>query len=255
MTATLLLHQLRFDVLAARRNRRTQFFAVALPILLLVTFAGLFGKDTVDVVGHQVAGNRATIPGIMGLAVLTSSFMALAMTVAGQRQAGILKRRRATPVPASVLIVSRALTATATSVTACLLMLVVASVAYDIHPPHGWLAPTLMGIIAGSLCFAGLGYAIAGLITTPESSGPLVQVVLLPLQMISGVYFPASQLPDWLHTVANVFPLIHLTNALQHAFLPTGAQVAWGDLGIMALWAVGAAAVAARTFRWLPKKA
>ena len=63
---------------------------------------------------------------------------------------------------------------------------------------------------------------------------------MLPLQLISGIYFPASQLPDWLHTVASLFPLVHLTNALQHAFLPGGATIAWADLGVMALWAVGA---------------
>jgi ABC-type multidrug transport system permease subunit len=77
--------------------------------------------------------------------------------------------------------------------------------------------------------------------------------VLLPLQMISGIYFPMSQLPDWLQHVANAFPLAHLTTALQHAWLPSGAQVAWGDLAIMALWAAGAAFVAARRFQWLPR--
>jgi ABC-2 type transport system permease protein len=94
---------------------------------------------------------------------------------------------------------------------------------------------------------------IAAAVTTPESAQPILQAVLLPLQMISGVYFPISQLPDWLQTVANLFPLAHLTNALQHAWLPTGAEIAWGDLGVLALWAAGAAFVASRRFQWLPK--
>ena len=117
MTASsLLLHQLRFDLLTTRRNRRAQFFIVALPLVLLVTFAGLFGTEAVEVAGHDVPGNRASVPGIMGLAILTSSFVALTMTVSGQRQAGILKRRRGTPVPGWVLIVSRVLTSTVASV-------------------------------------------------------------------------------------------------------------------------------------------
>ena len=88
--------------------------------------------------------------------------------------------------------------------------------------------------------------------TTVESAQPILQVTLLPLQLLSGLYFPMSQLPAWLQHVANAFPLAHLTDALQHAWLPTGATVAWGDLAIMALWAAGAAFVAARRFRWLP---
>jgi ABC-2 type transport system permease protein len=226
MTQVRFLHQLRFDLLSMRRNRRAQFFILVLPVLLLVTFAGLFG-----------------------LAVLTSSFMALAMAVISQREAGILKRRRATPVPAAVLVASRALTATVASVAACALLVLVADKGFGIHTPPGGLGPALLAVLAGSLCFACCGYAIAATVANAESAQPLLQAVLLPLQMVSGIYFPMSQLPDWLAHVANVFPLAHLTTALQHAWLPSGAEIAWGDLAVMALWAAGAALVAARRFR------
>lgn len=252
MTQLVFLHQLRFDVLSIRRNRRAQFFILLLPLLLLVTFAGLFGTDAVEVAGHQVAANRASVPGIMGLAVLTSSLMALVLSVVSQREAGILKRRRATPVPAAVLVLSRAVTATLSSVAACGLMVFVAAAAFDIKPPPGGLGPALLAVVVGSLCFACCGYAIAAMVTNADSAQPILQVVLLPLQMISGIYFPASQLPDWLQHVANAFPLAHLTDALQHAWLPSGATVAWEDIGIMALWGVAAAFVAARRFKWLP---
>jgi ABC-2 type transport system permease protein len=253
MTQVLLLHQLRFDLLSIRRNRRAQFFIIALPVLLLVTFAGLFGTNAVEVAGNEVAANRASVPGIMGLAVLTSSFMALAMAVVSQREAGILKRRRATPVPAAVLVVSRALTATVSSVAACAVLVAVARAGFGIDPPPGGVGPALLAVVVGSLSFAACGYAIAATVTSADSAQPLMQAVLLPLQMISGSYFPMSQLPGWLQHVANAFPLAHLTSALQHAWLPTGAQIAWGDIGVLALWAAGAAYVAARRFQWLPR--
>jgi ABC-2 type transport system permease protein len=254
MTATLVMHQLRFDVLASLRNRRVVFLSIALPVLLLVVLTGLYGDSpNVEAIGREVSAERAFVPGIMALAVLTSSFMTLLMTVAGQRQAGVLKRRRATPVPAIVLILGRTLTATAISIAAVSVMLVIADAGYDIAPPAGFELPMLLGVVVGSVCFACCGYALAGLVTSPESAGPIVQVVLLPLQLISGVYFPTDGLPDWLHTVASVFPLVHVTQALQHGMLPD-PSIAWGDLGVMALWAVGAAAVAVRTFRWLPAR-
>jgi ABC-2 type transport system permease protein len=252
MTQILLLHQLRFDLLSMRRNRRAQLFILVLPVLLLVTFAGLFGTQAVEVAGEDVAANRASVPGIMGLAVLTASFMALAMSVITQREAGILKRRRATPVPAAILVVSRALTATASSVAACALLVLVASVGFGIEPPPGGVLPALLAVVAGSLCFACCGYAIAATVQNTESAQPLLQALLLPLQMISGIYFPMSALPTWLAHVADAFPLAHLTSAIQHAWLPSGATVSWGDLGVLALWAVGAACFAARRFRWLP---
>ena len=252
MTQALLLHQLRFDVLSMRRNRRSQFFIVLLPLLLLALFAGLYGTATVEVAGAHVPANRASVPGIMSLSVLTGSFMALVMTVVTQREDGILKRRRAAPVPAAVLVVSRALAATLSSLGACAVMVVAADVAFGIAPPPGGLLPTLLTVVAGSICFACCGYAVASVITTADSAQPILQVVMLPLQLTSGLYFPMSQLPAWLQHVANAFPLAHLTDALQHAWLSSGATIAWGDLGIMALWAVAAAVVAARRFRWLP---
>jgi ABC-2 type transport system permease protein len=254
MTATLVLHQLRFDIRAALRNRRTVFFSIALPVLLLVVLTGLYGDaGTVEAIGRTVDAQQAFVPGIMALAILTSSFIALLMTVAGQRQAGVLKRRRATPVPPIVLILGRGLTSMAISIAAVAVMLVIAGVGYDIRPSAGWELPMLISVVVASLCFASCGYAVAGLVTTPESAGPIVQVILLPLQLISGVYFPTDGLPSWLDTVASIFPLVHVTEAFQHAMFPN-PSIPWGDLGVMAIWFVGAAAVAVKTFRWLPAR-
>ncbi len=252
MTA-LLAHQLRFDLLALRRNRRMQMFGLVLPVLLLVTFAGLFGDTPVEVAGHMVPADRASVPGIMGLAVLTSSFMALVMMVVSQRQTGILKRRRSTPCPAWVLVASRALAATFSSIAACAVMLVVAQGAYGLGLASGGLLAALLAVVAGSLCFAAVAFLVSTFVSSPEAAQPLVQLLMLPLQMISGVYFPASQLPNWLQSIADAFPLVHLTDALQHAWLPTGGEIAWGDLGIMLLWGLGAGWIAARRFQWLPK--
>jgi ABC-2 type transport system permease protein len=254
MTATLVLHQLRFDVRASLRNRRVVFLSIALPVLLLAVLTGLYADSaSVDAIGQRVSAQRAFVPGIMALAVLTSSFMTLLMAVAGQRQAGVLKRRRATPVPALVLILGRTLTSVGIAVVAVAVMLVIADAGYDISPPAGFELPMLLGVVVGSICFACCAFALAGLVTSPESAGPILQVILLPLQLISGVYFPTDGLPGWLHTVASIFPLVHITQALQHGMLPN-PSIAWGDLAVMAIWAVAAAAIAVKTFRWLPAR-
>jgi ABC-2 type transport system permease protein len=142
---------------------------------------------------------------------------------------------------------------TLSSVAACALLVLVADVGFGIDAPPGSLGPLLLAVVTGSLCFACCGYAIAALVTTAESAQPILQVVMLPLQMISGVYFPASSLPTWLAHVGDAFPLAHLTDALQHAWLPSGGTIAWGDLAIMALWGAGAAFAASRRFKWLPE--
>lgn len=67
---------------------------------------------------------------------------------------------------------------------------------------------------------------------------------------------PAENIPDWLLSIADVFPLKPFADALFAAFDPgtSGLGLAWGDLGAVALWGVAGAVLAARTFRWTPQR-
>ena len=175
------------------------------------------------------------------------------MTVAGQRQAGVLKRRRATPVPPIVLVIGRALTSMAISIAAVAVMLVVAGAAYGIKPLGRSGAADAHLVVVASLCFASCGYAVAGLVTTPSRrAADRAGDPAAPAAHLRRV-LPDRRLPDWLHTVASIFPLVHVTEAFQHAMFPN-PSIPWGDLGVMAIWFVGAAAVAVKTFRWLPAR-
>ncbi|HEX6662428.1 MAG TPA: ABC transporter permease, partial [Gaiellaceae bacterium] len=107
-----MLHQFRFDLLAFARNRQSQFFALVLPVLFLVIFASVFGgSHSVEVPGGRLKTSVSYVPGIITLGIIAASFVNLVISVTAQRESGILKRRRATPVPAAAIIGGRALTA------------------------------------------------------------------------------------------------------------------------------------------------
>src|SRR5205807_7243403 len=101
-TLGLVLHQARFDLLAFFRNRQSRFFTLILPILFLVIFVSVFGNHRVG--PEQVKASTYYVPGLSALAVIAGSFVNLVISITAQREAGVLKRRRATPVPAAVLI-------------------------------------------------------------------------------------------------------------------------------------------------------
>src|SRR5262249_42374076 len=99
----LVLHQARYDVLGTLRNRQARFFTLALPVIFLFIFVGIFGN-------HVVGGVKLSttyVPGLSALGVISSSFINLVISITVQREEGILKRRRASPVPAWVLIAGR----------------------------------------------------------------------------------------------------------------------------------------------------
>ncbi|MGF1427725.1 ABC transporter permease [Kitasatospora sp. LaBMicrA B282] len=255
VAARLAVHQFRFDLLAFLRNRQSRFFTLVLPVLFLVIFSSVFGNgNTVQVQGGRINTSVYYVPGIITLAIIAASFVNLVISVTAQRESGTLKRRRATPVPASALIAGRALTSVVVALGTTAVLLVIGWAAYHAHVP-GRTAPALVvAVILGALSFCCLGFALASLIRNEDAAQPITQAIVLPLYFISGVFVPVSTLPHWLVDVANIFPVRHLAAALLAAYNPhtRGAGFAGGDLLVVALWGIGGLAVALRRFRWVP---
>ncbi len=147
------MHQFWFDLRALLRNRQAQFFTFALPILFLVIFASIFGghDHTVAVAGGRIETSVAYVPGIMALGIIAAAFINLVISVTAQRESGILKRRRATPVPAVVLIAGRALSAVVLALTTTLILLVIGWAAFDAHVPARTAPALALTIVVGAL--------------------------------------------------------------------------------------------------------
>jgi ABC-2 type transport system permease protein len=93
------LHLFGYDSRAFLRNRQSQFFTLALPVLFLVIFASVFGGSghTTQVAGGQISTSAYYVPGIIAFGVIAACFGNLVASVTAQRERGALKRRRATP--------------------------------------------------------------------------------------------------------------------------------------------------------------
>ena len=251
----LVLHQARYDLLGILRDRQARFFTMMLPLIFLVIFVGIFGNNTVG--PEHVKASTYYVPGLTAMAVIAGSFVNLVISVTTQREAGVLKRRRATPVPAWVIIAGRAVTAIAVSVAVSTMLLAVGRVAYGVHLPTSTIPVVAATIIAGSATFCVLGYALSTAIGSADAAQPTTQAIMLPLYFISGVFIPNPSLPGWLQDVARVFPVAHLGDALHHAYDPAvhGSGVVWSDLGVLAAWAAVGLVVALRRFAWAPAAA
>jgi ABC-2 type transport system permease protein len=255
-TAILALHQFRYDLRALLRNRQAQFFTLALPVLFLVIFASIVGGqgDTVAVAGGRIKTSVSYVPGIMTLGIIAAAFVNLVLSVTAQRETGVLKRRRATPIPAVALIAARALTSAAVALATTAVLLGVGWAAYGAHVP-GRTAPALATtVVVGTLSFCCLGFAVASLIHDHDAAQPVTQAIMLPQYFISGVFVAASTLPHWLVDIADVFPVRHLAAALLTAYNPhtAGAGLAGTDLLIIAVWGAAGLALALRQFGWQP---
>lgn len=252
--ADLVGHQFHFDLRCFWRNTQSRFFTLALPVLFLIIFSSIFHNVKARVPGGTLAESVYYVPGIIAFGVIMATFSNLAMNVVHYREAGIYKRRRATPVPSSAIVGGRALVAVLTALTITVVLLGIGWLGYAAHIP-GRTAPVfVLDIVIGAVVFCCLGFALATLIDNADAAQPVIQAIILPLCFISGVFVPVSSLPAWLADIGKVFPIHALVSALLQAYNPhtIGSGLSWSDLGVLAIWGIAGLFVAVRRFSWLP---
>jgi ABC-2 type transport system permease protein len=253
--AALVAHQFRYDLLAFTRNRQSRFFTLALPIAFLLIFGTVFRNRTAAVPGGRISISVYYVPGIIALGIISAALSNLALSVTAQRESGILKRRRAAPVPAGVLIAGRALTAASVAIVMTIILAAIGWLLYGAHIPAGHVPALLLTVLAGAASFGCLGFALTSVIRDDDAANPVITAVTLPLYFISGVFLPAQVLPHWLVQVAAVFPVRHFQLALLAAYNPYSgtAGLAGRDLEILAGWGAAGLLIASRRFRWMPQ--
>lgn len=249
-----LAHQFRYDLRAHLRNRQSLFFTLALPVMFLLIFASVFGHGKVVVGGFSMSVAAYYVPGIMVMGIVSASFNNLASSVIGTREAGIYKRRRATPVSAVALIASRALVALVTSLLTAAVLLAV-GYGYGVAIPVRNLPVLFLDVVVATMAFGCLAYALASVVRSRDAVTPAVMAITLPLYFISGVFVPSTEIPHWLLDIAGVFPVRHLASALLAVYNPQAlrAGLLWGDSLVIGGWGVFGLVVAVRRFAWLPR--
>ncbi len=251
----LALHQYRADLRCFWRNKQSVFFTLALPVLFLLIFGSVFHHQNVAVAGGRIDEPVYYVPGIIAYGVIAGTFSDLVVSVVGYREAGIYKRRRTTPVPASAIIAARALVATVSALAITAVLLAIGWAAFAAHIPARTGPAFLLDIVVGALVFGCLGFAVTSLVKNSDAAQPAVLATVLPLCFISGVFIPILELPRWLIDIGKVFPVHALADALLAAYNPhtVGSGLNWGDLAVLAAWGIAALVVTTRRFSWLPQ--
>lgn len=240
--AVVLWRQLRFERRQFWRNPSAAFFNFLLPLLLLFLVASVYADDAEEL--------DVLIPGIAGMAVMATTFTALAFNVTFLREQGILKRMRGTPIPAPAYLGGLLGSAVINAVLQVALIVAIGNLVYGVSWPLDPLALALFTAV-GVAAFAALGIAFSHLIPNFDAAAAYVNLVFLPLIFISGVFYSAESLPPALEAVAEALPLKHVIDGL-HGAIVTGAGVTenLGALALVGAWGAAGIVLAVRFFRW-----
>ena len=255
MTAIALArHQFRYDQKVFWRNPASVFFTVLLPLIFLFIFATIFGNDEIEERG--VKTTTYYVPAIVALAVISATTQSLAINLTQDRERGLLKRVRGTPLPTSAFVAGRVGNSLVVSILMVVLVAVIGRLVYDVSLPTDTIPAIVVTLAVGAFAFSCLGFALTTIIPSEDAAPAVSNALVLPLYFISGVFIPDSEIPEGVLHVADVFPIRHFFEAFFTAWDPNtaGAGFEWGDLAIVAAWGVAALLVALRWFRWEPRR-
>jgi ABC-2 type transport system permease protein len=252
--ARLALHQFRYDQKTFWRNPASVFFTVALPLIFLLIFATIFGNDELEELDN-LKTTTYYIPAILTLGVIAATMQSLAFQITADRDNGILKRGRGTPMPSWVFFSGRIGNSLVVSFLMLIIVPGIGRLLYGVEIPWDHLPAVIITLAIGAASFCCLGIAFTALIPNEDAAAAITNAVLLPLYFLSGIFIPETEIPDGVLHFANLFPIRHFFEAFFAAWSPatTGNGFEWGDLAVVAGWGAVGLVLAVRYFRWTPK--
>ncbi|MDX6336082.1 MAG: type transport system permease protein [Streptosporangiaceae bacterium] len=244
----LVWHQIRYEQLSFWRNPQSAFFTFVFPVVIITLFGAMFGGAGRSSYFYGLSALQYYVPTIAAVSVLGACYSQLAIVLSTRRQNGMLKRVRATPLPAWAYFLGLLAHCLVVSVVDIALIVGVGRL-FGVPLPTQWAAAGA-ALVLGAASFCALGVAVASVIRNAEAAPAVVQLVLFPLVFISGTYLPIHS--GVLDRIAGWLPVRPFNQALLGSFAQhTGVD--WKDLGVLLAWGAAGALVAVWRFRWDPR--
>lgn len=237
----MVLAQARVELLLSFRRGESVLVTLVIPVLLLLFFGA------VDVLPSAGADRVAfLVPGILALAIMSTSMVSLGIATAFERHYRVLKRLGGSPLPRAGLLVAKILGALTIQAVQVALLGAVAALVFGWRPT-GQPALALLALLLGTCAFGGLGLWMAGALRA-EATLAAANGLYVVLLLLGGLVFPVDRLPAPVAALAGVLPAAALADTLRTTL--TGAIASDASWAVLGAWAVLAPLAAIRWFAW-----
>jgi ABC-2 type transport system permease protein len=190
------------------------------------------------------------VPGLLGMNVMSAGMWGIGWVIVEDRQRKLLRRMVATPMRRSEWLLSFVLVRLLFLVVEVPVLVGFAMVAFDVPMRGSWLALGVMASL-GALAFSGLGLLVASRARNTQTVGGLINLVMMPMFVASGVFFSSENFPRAVLPVIRALPLTALNDGLR-AVMNEGAGLAgvWPQAALLVAIAAASFGLALRLFRW-----
>ncbi len=223
------------------RNGEQLLLTIVIPVTLLVLLVAVPVVDT----GTPRRVNFLA-PGVLALAVLSTSFTGQAIATGFERRYGVLVRLAVSPLPRAALLTGKALAVLLVEIVQLLVLSAVA-LALGWRPDPAGLPAALLLVVLATAAFSGLALLMAGTLRA-EATLAAANLVYVLLLVGGGIVVPLDRFPAGLQGLLGATPVGLLSEGLRQAF--GGGTAPWAAAAGLTAWAVLLCAAAARWFRW-----
>jgi ABC-2 type transport system permease protein len=241
----LLVAQVGYQLRLLLRTPRALGAGVAVPALLLV----LSNPKGGDLPASHLAGLAA-------LGVTITAWVTHGIGLVAAREAGVLKRWRAAPLPPWCWFAGRICATVLVATLAAAVTVAIGVARYGTRLDAGAAVGLLVAVGLGALAWAATATALTGIIPSVEGASPILTLTYLPVILVSGIFGSLDSQPHWLTTLAGWLPAQPMIDAAARALQrPAGPPVLPGhDLLVLAGWAVAGLVASLLLFRWEPTR-
>jgi ABC-2 type transport system permease protein len=191
------------------------------------------------------------IPGLLGLNLMGTGMWGLGYAVVDARRRKLMKRLMASPMRRSQYLLSFIAARLVLLIPEVGILVGFGALAFGV-PVRGSLVTLALVALMGALCFAGLGLLTASRVQTVEAVSGLMNLVMLPMWVLSGVFFSSANFPAAMQPFIRALPLTALNDALRGVMLEGASLTALAvPVGICLAWGVVSFTSALKIFRWL----
>jgi ABC-2 type transport system permease protein len=255
--ARMIWSELTYQQRSYWRNPVSAFFTFFLPIMFLVIFGSLDSGSKLPTASGAKGLNydQYFVPAILTFGVISSCYTNLSIQLTTQREEGLLKRIRSSPLPPWAYLFTVVLSSLVRAALLVGLTMLVGGLFYHVvYPAHSVLA-LVVTIAVGAAAFCAIGIAITVVIPNADAAPAVVNGIYLPIVFLSGTFFPIAG-TSVLAKIAAYFPVRPFVLATFNAMNPrvSGSGFEGSHVLDMAVWGVVALALAVRRFRWVPTR-
>ncbi len=185
------------------RDRLVLFFNYLMPLIFFFAFGEGFGART------SAGSLSQVVTMVLMLGVLGTGFFGGGLRATMERESGILRRFKVAPITPAPILAASIITGWLVFLPTVLFFLLVARIRYGMEFPSSTLSLIVM-VSLGVMAFRSVGLIIASVVNSMQESQIVIQLLYLPMLMLSGATIPLSIMPDWLQTIAQFLPATHL---------------------------------------------